>query len=72
VELKMSLSDEWDQLCEEHAAARDAHLKAFGAINQSFQNGSNPTIDETEDFEKTWQVWEDVKRRMSTLIKNDT
>jgi len=68
----MSLSEEWDKLCEEHAAARDAHLKAFSAINQRFQNGSNPTIEETEDFEKTWQVWEDVKRRMSTLIKNDT
>ena len=69
------ISTEWQKLYDEHAAARDAHFKAFAAVNQKFvaigqgQSNINPTDDELSEFEKTWDVWEDVKRRMSAFVK---
>jgi hypothetical protein len=69
------ISAEWLKLCDEHAAARDAHLKAFAAVNQKFaaigqgQSKTNPTDDELSEFEKTWDMWEDVKRRISAFVK---
>ncbi|EFK11623.1 toxin-antitoxin system, antitoxin component, Xre domain protein [delta proteobacterium NaphS2] len=27
---------EWQKLCDEHAAVRDAHFKALAAVNQKF------------------------------------
>lgn len=69
------ISAEWQKLCDEHSAARDAHFKAFAAVNQKFaaigqgQSNTNPTDDELSEFEKTWDVWGGVKRRMSEFVK---
>lgn len=66
---------EWQKLCEEHEAARDAYLKAFIAVNNKFRaigegkSSTNPTNDELDGFEKTWSAWEDVKRRMDEFVK---
>ena len=66
---------EWQKLCEEHDAARDAYLKVFVAVNNKFraigeeQSSTNPTNDELDGFEKTWSVWGDVKRRMDEFVK---
>jgi hypothetical protein len=66
---------EWQKLCEEHEAVRDAYFQAFAIVNQKFAaigrgtSGINPTNDEISEFERTWQAWEDVKKRMDTFVK---
>ena len=66
---------EWQKLCEEHDAARDAYFQAFGTVNQKFAaigrrtSGINPSDDELSEFERTWQAWEDVKKRMNMFVK---
>ena len=68
------ISAEWQKLCDERAAACNAHFIAFDAVNQKFlaigqgQSNINPTDYELSEFEKTWDVWEDVKRRMSVFV----
>lgn len=52
----MSASEEWDKLCEEHAAARDAHFKALAGVNQRFHTSNNPTADELDKSEEAWDV----------------
>ena len=71
----IDISAEWQKLCDEHDAARDAYFKAFAVLNQKFavigqgKSNANPTDDELAEFEKTWDVWEDIKRRMSAFVK---
>lgn len=66
---------EWLKLCEEYEAVRDAHLKAFAAVNTRFReigegkSATNPTDGELDDFGKTWSSWENVKRRMDKFVK---
>ena len=66
---------EWQKLCEEHEAARDAYFQAFAIVNQKFAaigrgtSGINATDDELLEFERTWQAWEDVKKRMDIFVK---
>jgi hypothetical protein len=65
---------EWQTLCEEHEEVRDAYFQAFAIINQKFAaigrgtSGVNPD-DELSEFKRTWQAWEDVKKRMDTFVK---
>jgi hypothetical protein len=72
------IGEQWRRLCDEHEAARDAYLRAFSAVNQKFvaigSNASrvNPTEGELSDFQKTWQAWQEVKRRMDELLKKHT
>ena len=66
---------EWQNLCEEHEAARDAYFQAFAIVKQKFAaigrgtSGRNPTEDELSEFERTWQAWDNVKKRMDTFVK---
>ena len=32
------IGPQWQKLCEEHAAARDAYFRAFAAVNQKFSD----------------------------------
>ena len=67
---------EWQRLCEEHEAARDAYFQAFATVNQKFvaigqgSSSDNPNEEELSEFERTWQAWEDVKRRMDQFVKD--
>jgi hypothetical protein len=70
------IGEQWGRLCDEHEAARDAYFRAFSAVNQKFAAiGSNrprvnPTEGELSDFQKTWQAWQEVKRRMDDFVKS--
>jgi hypothetical protein len=66
---------EWQNLCEEDEAARDANFQALAIVNQKFSaigqgtSGRNPTEDELSEFERTWPAWIDIKKRMDTFVK---
>ncbi len=70
-----NLHEEWQKLCEEHETARDAYFEAFKPVNQKFSqiargaSGPNPSNDELDEFNATWDAWQDVKRRMDEFIK---
>ena len=69
------IGPQWQKLCEEHEAARDAYFRAFGAVNQRFSaiargtSNVNPTNAELTEYEKTRHAWQDVIRRMGELVK---
>jgi hypothetical protein len=69
------IGEQWSRLCDEHEAARNAYFCAFSAVNQKFVAiGSNtarvnPTESELSDFQKTWQAWQEVKRRTDEFVK---
>jgi hypothetical protein len=66
---------QWQGLCEEHEAARDAYFRAFAAVNQKFDaigKGTStvfPTGAELSEFEKTRHTWQDVIRRVGEFVK---
>jgi hypothetical protein len=68
---------QWQALCEEHAAARDAYFRAFAAVNQRYlaigkgTSGVNPTDAEVAEFEKTRHAWQDVLRRTGEFVKKN-
>ena len=70
--------DEWQKLCEEYEAAREAHFKAYNVVKGKFveiANGSslnNPTKDEFDKLETTWSTWEKIKQRMSDFGKTNS
>ena len=72
---QIDVSAEWQKLCDEHEAARAAYLQAFAAVNHRFGSiahgiaRTNPTAVELLEFDKTWQAWEDVRRRMDIFVK---
>jgi len=74
----MSLNEvgaQWQKLCEEHKAARDAYFRAFATVNQKFEaigrgtSTVNPTSAELSEFEKTRHAWQDVIRRIGEFVK---
>ena len=66
---------QWQILCDQHEAARDAFNRAFVPVNKKFvaigegKSSANPTIAELEEFERTRAEWEDVKRKMLEFVK---
>lgn len=66
---------EWQKLCEEHHAARDAIYEALGPVNQKFsaiadgKSQTNPSDQELNRLDEAWKRWENVKRRMEEFIK---
>ena len=72
---QIDVSAEWQKLCDEHEVARAAYLQAFAVVNQNFVSiahgiaRTNSTEDDLLEFDKTWQAWEDVKRRMHIFVK---
>jgi hypothetical protein len=66
---------QWQKLCAEHDTARDAYFGALFAVNEKFAaigkgvSSTNPTDDELSEFEKTWERWKDVKRRMDDVAR---
>ena len=69
------IGPQWQTLCEEHEAARDAYFRAFAAVNQKFSaigrgtSRVDPTNAELTEFEKTRHAWQDVIRRMGEFVK---
>jgi len=72
---EIDVSAEWQKLCEEHEAAKNAYFQAFSAVNQKFAaiarrtSKANPSEGELSEFETTWNTWEDVKQRMNDFVK---
>jgi hypothetical protein len=66
---------QWQKLCEEADAARDAFSCAFGPVNRKFAaigrgtSNVNPTNAELSGFEKTRHAWQDAIRRMGEFVK---
>jgi len=66
---------EWNKLCEEHEAARDAYFHAFANVNKKFAaigqgtSAINPTGGELSEFERTWRAWDEVQRRMDAFVR---
>lgn len=74
---KIDVYGEWQKLCEEHEAARDAYFQAFAVVNHKFvaigqeTSETNQTDNELSEFERTWQAWEDVKIRMDAFVRQN-
>ncbi|TMH75494.1 MAG: hypothetical protein E6H52_09575 [Betaproteobacteria bacterium] len=72
------IGPQWQTLCEEHEAARDAYLRAFAAVNEKFSalgkgtSNANPTNAELTEFDKTRHAWQDVIRRVGEFVKRYT
>jgi len=72
---QIDISAEWQKLCDEHEAVHAAYLQAFTMVNHKFAavpygaSCANPMDSELSEFEKTWRVWEDVKKRMDAFIE---
>ncbi len=68
---------EWQRLCEEHKKAHDDYLKAFARVNERFSSSGprgsneNPGRRELSDFDETWEVLEDSKKRMEQFVKDN-
>lgn len=66
---------EWQELCEEHEAARAAYFQAFAAVNHKIAaiaqgaSQANPMEAELAEFEVTWRAWEDVRKRIDVFVK---
>lgn len=66
---------QWEELGQEHEAARDAYFRAFATVNRKFEaigrgtSTANPTGAELSEFEKTRHAWQDVIRRVGEFVK---
>ena len=63
------MSKEWNELCKEHDAARDAVYEALGPVNQKFSATGNPSDQELKELDEAWKGWENVKQKMQEFIK---
>lgn len=67
----------WEELCREFEAARDAHNVAYAAVTRGFARvakgtGGNPTEQELDAYEVTSKQLEQMKRRMDDFVKANT
>ncbi|MGB7912030.1 MAG: hypothetical protein WCF59_07370 [Desulfobaccales bacterium] len=66
---------EWQQLCKEFEAARDAHFLLFAVVNQKFaaifqgKSRLNPSEKEMSDSEAAWERLQTVLQRMDEFVK---
>lgn len=67
--------EKWQELCDEHEAARDAVFKAMapvirkqGAIARN-ESRSNPSEDELDALSGARNRWNEIKRRMDQFIE---
>lgn len=72
-----NLDEEWQNLCDEQAAARDAYFDASKVECSKFAgvaegtSSTNPTEEEIEKSEIALKAWEDVKRRMHDFVRRN-
>lgn len=70
-----SIGEQWQDLCDEHEAARSAYFAAFSAVNSKFtsiageRSKQNPMDDELLQFESAWKSWQEVIGRMDDFVK---
>jgi hypothetical protein len=76
--VKTNLDEEWQKLCDENDAARDAYFNASKVVDSKFAavvkgtSRTNPTEEELEKPEFAWKAWEDIRRRMQEFVKRNT
>jgi len=73
----MTVFEQWDVLCRDFEAARDAQFVAYAAVTQGFARvargtGGNPSKEELEEYENTSRRLEEIKRRMDDFVKANT
>jgi len=71
------LFEQWDALCKEFEAARDAHNVAQSAVTSAFSRvakgtGGNPSDEDLEAAERAWEKLGDVKKRMDEFVRTNT
>lgn len=72
-----NIYEEWQKLCEQHEAARDAHFEALENVTRKFvgigqgKSIANPSMEDLTKFEETWQAWEEIKNKMSEFVKKN-
>ena len=69
--------EQWNVLCREFEAARDAQFAAYAAVTRGFarvarSTGGNPSMEELEEYKNTSQRLDDIKRRMDEFVKANT
>jgi hypothetical protein len=68
---EIDVSAEWQMLCEEEKAAKNAHFQAILAVNHKFAaighgaSKTNPTEEELLESDATLDAWNDVKQKMN-------
>ena len=73
-----SLSEQWQHLCDEFQAAKDAHDRASGIVIRKFsaigagRSRENPTEAELDEFDHARDALEEVKRRMDEFVERHT
>ena len=66
---------QWQELCEEHDAAKDAYFRTFATVKRRFEaiGTATPTAGPTgaglSEFEETRHAWQDVIRRIGEFVK---
>jgi hypothetical protein len=66
---------EWQQLCKEFEAAREAFFRAFVPVNQKFTaifqgtSRTNPSEEEQLEMDGAWERWQAVMGRMDEFVK---
>lgn len=65
------IEEEWDKLCAEHDAARDAFFEAFAPVRQSFSESGRtvPCTDDLARWEEAEDAWKDVIRRIHEFVQ---
>lgn len=68
---------QWEELCSEFEAAREAHLKALGVVTGAFRavaagGSNNPSDQELSDMTDTWARVQAIERRMDEFVKKNS
>lgn len=69
--------EQWQDLCKEFEIARETHFQAFTVVNKAFASVStsgvteNPTIQQLEIMENSWNKLENIKLKMDDFCKNN-
>jgi hypothetical protein len=69
---------EWDRLCAEHHAARDAYNAAFAPVNAAFRSigegrsSKNPSMADIEKMDAAWDKMQEIRKRMKEFVAKHT
>ena len=73
----MNTYEQWQELCKKFEEAREEHSKAFAIVNSAFAQvakggNKNPSSQELDDMDKSWNHLEAVKKEMDDFVKKNT
>ncbi|OGA46566.1 MAG: hypothetical protein A3G25_01180 [Betaproteobacteria bacterium RIFCSPLOWO2_12_FULL_63_13] len=70
------IDEQWERLCQEHDAARDAFFNAFLPVRASFGAAAasgeplpNPLFTQLQEWEAAEAAWNDVIQRMKHFVE---